>query len=107
MLSGKDNHVLSIWPLKNEVKSVSRFFVKKEIVEESIQKIKQLEEQVLAIYHNHPTTDPVPSSYDVLNHSDDNVDMVIISYKNNSPKTKWYQIQGSNYVERLFFIDPS
>ncbi|MBM7573682.1 Mov34/MPN/PAD-1 family protein [Aquibacillus albus] len=105
LLSGIDDYVQSIWHLENEVKSVSRFFVKKETVEETMRKINQLEEQVLAIYHTHPTTAPVPSSYDIFNHPDEKVSMLIISYKTNPPITKWYNIQGSKYVEHLFFIE--
>ena len=106
LLSGNDSHVKSLWPLQNEMKSVSRFFVNKNSVRETIQKIKKLEEQVLAIYHTHPITAPVPSSFDILNHPDNKVSMVIISYKTNPPNTKWYQIRDSMYIERPYYIIP-
>ncbi|WP_085992742.1 M67 family metallopeptidase [Oceanobacillus senegalensis] len=104
LLSGRENHVYSLWPLKNSWKSVNRFFVKKDTVERVIRQIEQREEQVLAIYHTHPFTAPVPSSYDIRNHPDNKVAMVITSYKTCPPKTKWYQIQGSNYTERYFCL---
>lgn len=106
LLSGTNNRVLLLWHLENELKSAKRFFVRKKTVEKTIQKIKNLEEQVLAIYHTHPTTAPVPSSYDMTNHPDEKVNMVIISFKTNLPVTKWYTIKGQHYTERLFCIEP-
>lgn len=105
LLSGTNNHVQSLWHLENELKSAKRFFVRRKSVEEAVQQIKQLGEQVLAIYHTHPTTAPVPSSFDLTNHTDDKVNMVIISFKTNPPVTKWYTIKGTHYAERLFCIE--
>ncbi|WP_087972256.1 M67 family metallopeptidase [Oceanobacillus rekensis] len=105
LLSGINHNVQSIWQLENEWKSDRRFFVRKKIVEETVQKIKQLNEQVLAVYHSHPTTAPVPSNYDITNHPDDHVFMVIISYKTRPPITKWYHIQESVYESCSFFVE--
>ncbi|MEC5424241.1 Mov34/MPN/PAD-1 family protein [Virgibacillus sp. C22-A2] len=105
LLSGTGNRIRSLWQLENELKSATRFFVSKQSVEKTIQNIKHLEEQVLAIYHTHPITDPVPSSYDLRNHTDEKVFMVIISFKTNPPITKWYTIKGNHYTERLFSIE--
>ncbi|MGJ9458034.1 Mov34/MPN/PAD-1 family protein [Oceanobacillus sp. CF4.6] len=87
--------------------SNKRFFVSKKIVEETIRKIKNRDEQVIAVYHPHPTTAPVPSFYDVSNHPDDHLDMVIISYKTRPPITKWYHIKGANFEACPFWIEPS
>ncbi|MFD2046660.1 Mov34/MPN/PAD-1 family protein [Ornithinibacillus salinisoli] len=107
LLSGNGDFVRSVWPLDNEVRSKSRYFVSEQEVDKVIRKIMQLEEQVLAIYHTHPTTAPVPSRFDLINHPDTKVNMVIISYKFHTPIMKWYHIQGIDYTERLFYIKPS
>ncbi|GFZ77858.1 hypothetical protein GCM10010978_19300 [Compostibacillus humi] len=105
LLSGKGNLVQSVWQLKNELKSANRFFVSKTLLQDTLEKIRKKEEHVLAIYHTHPSTDPIPSNLDIHNHPDNRIDMVIISYKSSPPKTKWYNILGQNYVERPFYID--
>ncbi|WP_339227483.1 M67 family metallopeptidase [Oceanobacillus sp. FSL K6-2867] len=107
LLSGTEGHIKSIWPLKNQLKSDRRFFVEKKIIEKTMQEINKLNEQVLAVYHSHPTTVPVPSVYDIVNHPDSKVKMVIISYKLNPPNTKCYHIEKPSYEECLFCINPS
>ncbi|WP_173918943.1 M67 family metallopeptidase [Halobacillus sp. Marseille-Q1614] len=107
LLSGKGNFIKAIWPLENEWKTAHRFFVSKQVVEQTVARITQLGEQVLAVYHSHPTTAPVPSMYDIKNHPDPTVKMVILSFKTPTPLTKWFDIQGSTYEECPFFIDHS
>ncbi|MFG6149842.1 Mov34/MPN/PAD-1 family protein [Halobacillus sp. B23F22_1] len=98
MLSGVNLTVQHVWPLKNEVKSQSRFFVSQTAVEETLKKVKEKSEEVLAIYHSHPTTSPSPSSSDIIEHADTNILMVIISFKMPIPVIKCFKILDSTYV---------
>ncbi|GAB2543456.1 M67 family metallopeptidase [Gracilibacillus alcaliphilus] len=107
MLSGNRQEVMSIWPLQNEWKSDRRFFVSKQVVEQTIQKANDLGEQILAIYHTHPSTEPKPSHYDIKNHLDKNIKMVIVSYKANTPTVKWYRIMNDYYQECYVSIKSS
>lgn len=107
LLSGNNRIINSIWQLENKLKSDRRFFVEKKTIENTIKEIKKLNEQVLVIYHSHPTTAPVPSVYDIVNHPDNKVKMMIISYKTKSPITKCYHIKSPSYEECLFCINPS
>ncbi|WP_174615531.1 Mov34/MPN/PAD-1 family protein [Virgibacillus ihumii] len=105
LLAGNDHHVHSIWQLKNEWKSVKRFFVSKDNVDETIKKIEYRKEQVIAVYHTHPVSAPVPSFYDIAHHPDANIKMMIISYKKNPPSAKCYTIQNSDCEECPFSIE--
>lgn len=105
-LSGNNMRVKSIWQLENEVLSDRRFFVSKMRVKQTIEKIHQQNEEVLAIYHTHPTTSPIPSRFDLINHPTENVKMVIVSYKTTPPLAKCYQVYDDIYEECLFYIDP-
>jgi [CysO sulfur-carrier protein]-S-L-cysteine hydrolase len=107
VLAGNQTNVQSIWQLENEWKSDRRFYVSKHEVERTVKRIKQVNQNVLAIYHSHPYTAPIPSTLDIANHPADNVKMVIISFKGGSPLVKWYRIRDANYEECLFWIDPS
>ncbi|GAE92694.1 hypothetical protein JCM21714_1705 [Gracilibacillus boraciitolerans JCM 21714] len=97
LITGKSKKVLTFWPLVNEAHSSHRYYVSKEIVQQNLQKMYKKEEQLLAIFHTHPTTAPVPSPYDIKNHPDDSVDMVIVSYKFDQPKLKWYTKVSSQF----------
>ncbi|WP_431308912.1 Mov34/MPN/PAD-1 family protein [Halalkalibacter flavus] len=107
LLSGNKNNVQSVWKLVNEIKSDRRYFVGKKVVEETFKQINKQKEKVIAIYHSHPTTKPIPSSYDLVNHIDDEIVMVIISYKFKKPKIKCYRIEAGAYEECIYLIEPT
>lgn len=105
-VTGTDAHYIKkIWPLKNEWKSTNRYYVSKKVVAETLQKIKTMDQMVLGIYHSHPTTAPTPSFYDLKNHPDDDVKMIILSYKSAPPTVKCYTVQAYTYDEHPFFIE--
>jgi [CysO sulfur-carrier protein]-S-L-cysteine hydrolase len=66
LLAGRNQTVQSIWKLKNELNSDRRFFVGEKTVNQTLQSIAKRAEKVLAIYHSHPMTLPVPSYTDLL-----------------------------------------
>ncbi|MCT2536302.1 Mov34/MPN/PAD-1 family protein [Aquibacillus koreensis] len=105
ILSGSNRYVKTAWYLDNELRSPNRFFVNKQIVEDTVMKIQEKQEDILAVYHTHPNTSAIPSSLDLKNHIDNEIDMVIISFKYKEPILKWYSIHGVKYAERLFLID--
>jgi proteasome lid subunit RPN8/RPN11 len=107
ILAGRNNEVDSIWKLENELKSVRRFFISKNKIEETIREISKQEKAILAIYHSHPSTSPVPSYLDIVNHPDPSVKLVIVSYKLKVVKVKCYDISNRLYKECPFSITPT
>ncbi|MGR9050333.1 M67 family metallopeptidase [Halobacillus faecis] len=106
LITGMNPTVIEkLWPLENEWKSVHRFYVSKKVVAETIKKITTINHMVLGVYHSHPTTAPVPSFYDLKNHPDDEVKMLIISYKTSPPTIKCYSIKNYTYDEHPFSIE--
>ena len=105
LLSGNKIKVQSIWELENEIRSTSRYFVGKKVVEHTLQVISKQKETVLAIYHSHPTTAPVPSYYDIVHHPDSEIFMIIVSFKMEMPKVKCYRVQSGVYNECPILIE--
>ncbi|MCP3030152.1 M67 family metallopeptidase [Halobacillus sp. A1] len=106
LLTGKRNDIRSVWELENELKSSTRFFVDKKAVEETLEKVSEMNEEVIAIYHSHPNTSPVPSSYDLASHVDPLVKMVIVSHKEKVPLVKCYQITRHRYTICPLLVHP-
>ncbi|WP_101846086.1 Mov34/MPN/PAD-1 family protein [Halobacillus sp. Marseille-P3879] len=98
LLSGCQPCIKHNWPFVNEAKSVHRFYVSQSVVEKTLLQIKEKSEEVLAVYHSHPTTSPLPSSYDIAEHYDNAVKMIIISFKNSTPDIKCFKIYKHTYM---------
>ncbi|KHF39867.1 Mov34/MPN/PAD-1 family protein [Halalkalibacter okhensis] len=107
LVSGKGRHVQTVWKLVNEIKSDRRYFVGEKVIERTLEQIDKKKEKVIAIYHSHPATEPIPSSYDIVNHPNDELVMMIISYKSDKPQLKCYRVHNKTYNECLFLIDPN
>lgn len=91
--------VTSNWQLKNEAKSMNQFFVSRDTVREALNKIAEKKEEILVLYHSHPTTAPMPSRQDLQYHPDDQILMLIISFKNDNLRYKCFEIFDANYSE--------
>lgn len=99
-LSGRlDNEVISNWNLKNEAKLKKQFKVSSHTVGETLRKIRAKGEEVIILYHSHPTAPPIPSKEDLQYHPDEDVKMLIISLVNQEIHYKCYQVSGMNYKE--------
>lgn len=92
LLSGKSLVVESLWELETKYKHRSQFFVEEHKVEEILKKIENQGEEVLAIYHSHPTAAAIPSTLDILHHPDSTVFMIIISLKDEKRQINCFEI---------------
>jgi len=107
LLSGKNELAKNIWKLENESKSPNHFFVNHETIRQTFLQIEQLNEKVIVAFHTHPTTNPTPSTTDIINHLDPELLMLIISYKYKTPQMKVYQITNNTFKEYPIFIASS
>ena len=104
LLSGTGNQVRHLWPLHNEAESNKNFYVSKHYVEAAIKQAAQKNDRILAVFHSHPTTSALPSSYDLLQHADPEVHMVIISFKGKKPEVKCYHIKNQRPMSIPIYI---
>ncbi|QTM97997.1 hypothetical protein ERJ70_00850 [Sediminibacillus dalangtanensis] len=100
LLSGTTNHISSIWELESEIKHRYRYFVSKETVNKTMEAVQSRHEQVLAIYHSHPTAQPVPSKEDILHHPEPQICMLIVSLQAEPVIWQGYTIADGQYYHR-------
>ncbi|WP_026561685.1 M67 family metallopeptidase [Bacillus sp. J37] len=105
IVSGVNDIVSSIWKLKNESKSLNRYFVSNEKVQNVFDEIFNKGENVLGIYHSHPKTSPIPSEFDLINHPYHDVKMIIISLKKKKPVIKCYEIVNKSFFETTLIVN--
>ncbi|WP_152525497.1 M67 family metallopeptidase [Sediminibacillus sp. JSM 1682029] len=104
LLSGTSNHVSSIWELESEIKHRYRYFVSKDAVDKTMKAVRSKQEEVLAIYHSHPTAQPVPSKEDILHHPESQVCMLIVSLQAEPAVWQGYTIVDSHYFHRPIVV---
>ncbi|WP_034262690.1 M67 family metallopeptidase [Bacillus sp. J33] len=97
LLSGKEGLAATIWPMKNMDKSPVSFSMDIRQIEHVFNRIKKKNEEVLGIYHSHPTADAYPSKGDIALNNHPDLFHIIISFETIYPKIKAYQI-NENYV---------
>ncbi|OIK13569.1 hypothetical protein BIV60_13830 [Bacillus sp. MUM 116] len=104
-LSGRNNSITTWTEMKNISSNHNTFFIHKETVEEALISIEKMSEEVIALAHSHPKTNPRPSYLDLRNHPNPTVKMVIVSFKYKNPILKCYDINKLTYKEISIFVN--
>lgn len=90
-----DGTVAEYLPLINELKSPTRFLTELYSMLRAEKRCRQLKLEVLAIFHSHPTSEPVPSRYDVADHYSSTVMSLILTLIDNpKPLQGWWIENG-------------
>lgn len=100
LLSGKDGIIRTIWPMKNIDQSTVSFSMSLSEIKKVFHLISMKNENVLAIYHSHPTAPAIPSRGDIHYNNYPELSHVIVSLQNQVPDIKAYQME-QNQVNSL------
>ncbi len=87
------------YPLMNEPASPTEYLSEPRSMFEAFRDIRRLEIDVLAVYHSHPTTEPVPSKKDLERNYSCDVVNLIISLKGVEPSVQGWWLGDKNYHE--------
>lgn len=95
ILSGKNGVIETIWRMKNVDHSPVSFSMSEKEIRTVFDLIEKKNEEVLAIYHSHPTAAAFPSHGDIAYNNYPELFHIIVSLIRASPEVKAYKIIGA------------
>jgi proteasome lid subunit RPN8/RPN11 len=88
------------YPLVNELRSPTEYQSEPRSILRAEKDMRQGELELLAIYHSHPTSEPVPSRKDLeRNFYGDTVVHFIISLRENQPRVRGWRLGETMFSE--------
>jgi proteasome lid subunit RPN8/RPN11 len=91
--------VMTIHPLVNAAKSPKEFLSEPRSMFEAVRALRAQALDILAIYHSHPTTEPVPSRTDLVRNYYEDVLNLIISLAGAAPVVRGWWLTAEQYRE--------
>src|SRR5262245_26278294 len=98
--------VVQRYPLVNEAASPVEYLSEAKSMLHADREMRRQGVDILAIYHSHPTSDPVPSRKDLERNYDPDVPNLIISLKSGTPEVRGWWLTSDGYREAEWEIIP-
>lgn len=98
LLSGRNGRVQTIWRMANVDKSPVSFSMDMEQLRRVLLRIHQRGEQLLGIYHSHPTAPPIPSAEDIAYAYYPEAAYIIVSLAQKQPTFGCYRVRGKDAI---------
>ena len=92
------------YPLVNEAASPVEFVSEARGMFDAVRDIDRRELTILAVYHSHPATAPVPSKTDLARNYSPEVVTVIVSLQEQSPTLRAWWLRDDGYEEAEIII---
>jgi len=93
-----------ILPLANEAASPVEFLSEPRSMFEAVREMQRAGLDILAVYHSHPTSEPVPSRKDLDRNYSPDVQNLILSLKTRPPVTRAWWLQAEDFQEAQWEI---
>ena len=90
VLGGKGSVVTSVHPLTNDLASPTRYFANPHELFTAVRKMQNAEEEMIGIFHSHPTSPPQPSPTDREENGYPGLYYFIISLLDEEPAVRCY-----------------
>ncbi len=105
LLAGRDDRVTHRYPLSNALASPVRYESDPQAMFAAVKDMRKEGTDVLAIYHSHPTSAPVPSRTDLeRNFYGPEVVHLIISLKEREPEVGAWHLEPDAYREAVWEV---
>ncbi|TLS37466.1 M67 family metallopeptidase [Pseudalkalibacillus caeni] len=104
LLSGKDGTVCTIWRMENIHRSRVSFEMDIDEIRRVFELIEKKGEELLGIYHSHPTGRPYPSKDDIQNNNYPEIDYLIVSLAKPKPVVKSFRMKRHKVTKRRIKI---
>jgi proteasome lid subunit RPN8/RPN11 len=106
LLAGRAGRVTHRYPLTNALASPVRYESDPKAMFAAVKDMRRHGTDVLAIYHSHPASEPVPSPTDLANNFyGPDVVHVIISLKGSEPVVRAWRLGETSYSEAEWTLD--
>ncbi len=105
LLSGRDGIAARCWRIRNAERSPVAFTMDGEELTRALHGMKSLGEQLLGMYHSHPSGSPYPSPFDV-EHAAFSCSYLIISLRRMRPRVRSFRLaEGTIREEQILLIN--
>ncbi len=106
LIAFEDDAPVQVYPGTNILNSPTRYRMDDAEVLEAVADMDARGWWLGAIFHSHPTSPPVPSSTDLQEANWPDALMVIVSFDDDEPEARAYQVRGQGYVEVAIEVVP-
>jgi proteasome lid subunit RPN8/RPN11 len=106
MAEGEGGRVLGRYPLINAAASPVEYLSEPRAMFEAFRDMRGKGWDVLAVYHSHPTSAPVPSRTDLARNYSPEVVNLIVSLSSSPPTVRGWWLTESEYEEAEWEVGP-
>lgn len=106
LLSGHGSTAKTLWKLKNESQSLNRFHMSVEAIKHSVQLMGKMGEDLVGIFHSHPSSKAIPSSHDIENNPYKDLAYLIVSLQKGNKDVGCFKMDGRTVSSmKIIIID--
>lgn len=105
-LAGRDGAVSQVLPVANELASPTAFRTEAHSTLAAFRAMRAAGTDLLAVYHSHPTSDPVPSRRDVAENTYGETPWVIVGFAGGEPAVRAWRLGADGVTELLLTPGP-
>jgi proteasome lid subunit RPN8/RPN11 len=101
-ISGGVGRATELWPIGNDLASPTRYQTNANDLLAAFRRLRDLDLELLAVYHSHPSSEPVPSRHDVMENTyGETVVHLIVGLAGAEPEIRgwWIAESGCREVE--------
>ena len=104
LLSGYQATGNTLWKMKNESHNLNRFYMSAGSIKHAFEHMEEKEEELSGIFHSHPSSPAVPSSFDIENNPYPDLAYIIVSFYKGKVDVGCFRIKSDGKVLPLELI---